>query len=259
MLLHWYRPATIALAGDGIAILSPGSPPRLLCEAKNCYASSQEMLKALSNIANNIEAMRVRFVISNHYVRYGVLPWRDGIVSREDWLALAKHDFRRRYGPVAENWDVRVSFNGFGKNVVSCAIDQSLIEKLNHLALAQHWQIVSIEPLLMVVNKLAQAKMKANWMLIAESERVLLCESLNQEWQKFSVISSPKGQEQELSLQQIVRSLLKVSPSSKPDQVVTCIAPQLGENWRCDEVSLRPLPTNRQSGTKSSALWMVGL
>ncbi len=255
---NWFSPITIALAADGIATREHGQSPKLLTSQNDCYPSRQALIDAIKSIASDIKVKRVRFIISNHFVRYGVLAWQDGIVSRQDWLALAQHDFRKRLGTAAEQWSVRVSLNGYGKPVVSCAIDKDLIDDLTSLAFVHGWKITTIEPLLMSIAKLAQQQKDMGWLMIAEPERVLLSESVNQQWQRFSIISPPRGYEAEQALQQITRSIQSADIADKPTQILTCIAPKLTGNWRSDATTLRPLQNGRLENNNTSAVWMTG-
>ena len=264
---------TIALAADGIAVCEAGQSPELLVSANTCYESRLSLINALKSVADNIKAKQVRFVISNHFVRYGVLPWQTGISSRQDWLALAQHDFRKRFGATAEQWQVRMSLNGYRQSVATCAIDQALLDDLYALAKAQQWHISAIEPLLFSV--LAQPNVKKNtqsenvWLVIAEPERVLLCEANGAEWQKFTVISPPGGQESQQTAQQIARSIQTTVPENKlprqtPKEVVACLSPTLfnqSQSWHSDAVNLRVLPMSRSTSQNAShsALWMACL
>ncbi|HEY3299303.1 MAG TPA: hypothetical protein VGJ90_00880 [Methylophilaceae bacterium] len=264
---------TIALATDGIAICESGKTPKLLASANTRYESRAETINALKSVAGKINAKQVRFMISNHFVRYGVLPWQEGIVARQDWLALAQHDFRKRFGAVADQWQVRVSLSGYGKSVAISAIDQALLDDLQALAQTQQWQIASIEPLLVSIlnSKLSSKSDTAQnaWLVIAEPERVLLCETNQQEWQRFTQLSPPSGLEAEQATQQILRSTQAITPldtkltQNKHREVVAFVAPSLvnpAQKWISDIVNLRLAKTaSNHSHQTNSALWMAGL
>lgn len=264
---------TIALAADGIALRETGKTAQMLASADTHYISRLELTNALKSVASNIKAKRVRFVISNHFVRYGVLPWQAGVSARQDWLALAQHDFRKRFGPVADQWQVRVSLNGYGKSVVTSAVDQALLDDLQTLAQTQQWQIVSIEPILTSVLQAQHNSQKQSpqntWLIIAEPERVLLCETNQQEWQRFTQIAPPSGFEAKQTAQQILRSLQNSTlpdtklTKQKPREVLAFIAPSLinlEQQWKSHEIRLYIAKgdSNHLHQTNSAA-WMAGL
>lgn len=268
---------TIALAADGIAICENGKSPKMLASADTRYESRAALVNALQSVTSHITAKRVRFVVSNHFVRYGVLPWQTGITARQDWLALAQHDYRKRFGAIADQWQLCVSFNGYGKTVVTSAIDQALVDDLRALAESNSWKITSIEPLLMRIlttKKTTGIQRKQNsWLVVAEPERVLLCETNQQEWQRFTLISPPSGQEAIQTTQQIMRSIQSKMPldtkttQQKPTEVIAFLAPSLmpqRQEWAQalmgSYVSIHFVEsTGYQPDQTNSALWMASL
>ena len=50
----------------------------------------------------------VTVVLSNHFVRYAVLPAQDGAATPEEELALARFQFAKIHGERAKGWEVRV-------------------------------------------------------------------------------------------------------------------------------------------------------
>lgn len=265
MLLPWSKPITLALSVDGIAVRVHKQLPRMLTAASAKLTSSELLLKAFADVMQD-EAVQtngklLRLVLSNHFVRYTALPWQPEISSREDWLAIAQHDFCKRYGNVAEGWKISVSMNEFGHNIVAAAMDESLIDGLHEIALQSGCKLVAIEPFLMSVVSQISSDADKQWLLIAEPERVLLCEIFDKQWQRFSVISPPHQQEVEQALLLVHRSLGMVEADERPTQVLQCSAPSLlaSDELRSEQVVFKALPsavaTNRLAPV---ALWMAG-
>ncbi len=48
-------------------------------------------------------------ILSNHFLRYTLVPWRDELSDAEEELAFARHCFARVYGKAAEQWELRLS------------------------------------------------------------------------------------------------------------------------------------------------------
>ncbi len=268
MLHQWFKRITLALSIDGIAMQVAGQLPKMLTGASAKLSTSELLLGAFADVLQD-EALqkngkRIRLVLSNHFVRYMALPWQAEVISRQDWVAIAEHEFRKRYGPVAEGWRVCVSLNGFGHNVVAAAIDERLIDGLSNIAQEHDCKLVAIEPILMAVLK--QPLLPRNdkqWLLIAEPERVLLCEIEGKEWQRFSVISPPHQQEVEQSIQLIHRSINSVEHDKRPTSILNCSAPLLSSaasgEWHSELVTFKSCPgaiaANRSA---PAALWLAG-
>lgn len=266
MLHQLFKLVTLALSADGIAMSASGQLPRLLTNVSVKLSTNELLLDAFTEALQDADlqksSKRIRLVVSNHFVRYSVLPWQPEIISREDWLAIAQHDFRKRYGPVTERWTVCVSLNGFGNNVVASAIDKSLLDGLSSVAQEYGFKIIATEPFLMSVIKQYHAGDDNQWLLIAEPERVLLCEMADNQWQRFSIISPPHQQEIEQGLLLIHRCIQSAEPEKCPTHILNCSAPSLfsaqAGGWHCDQVAFKFLPKVITAQGLAAALWMAG-
>jgi hypothetical protein len=252
------KSAIVALGANAIALKSNGQAARSLTSAGACYPNSHSLCEALLKVAAQIEDKSVRFIISNHHARYLSLPWQSGLISREDWVAVAQHAFRTQFGGMAEQWEVRVNFSGYGKPVTACAMDQALIDDLYAIATENTWHITAIEPLWMAVMQRVSLNHDNIWLLQVEPERALLCEYIDGEWQRFSVVNPPAGQEQAQCLQLLTRQLQLVNSANKPKQVQVCAPTNLKGDWQSDLVKINVLPLSGRTSS-NSAVWMTEL
>lgn len=88
-------------------------------------------------------------ILSNCFVRYAVVPWRDGVANRKEQLALAAHCFKNVYGDRAGDWDIRVSDDGFRRNSLACAVDRGLLTQLDELFAERGVSLASVQPYFM--------------------------------------------------------------------------------------------------------------
>lgn len=68
--------------------------------------------------ALTVQAGRKAFatvVLSNHFMRYALLPWSDVPVSEDEEMSYARHTFRQAYGDAAESWELRLSPGRIGQ------------------------------------------------------------------------------------------------------------------------------------------------
>jgi hypothetical protein len=229
VLRPWGKPATIALAPEGIAFRPAGAPAadiRLLASQQTAR-SWDGRLTELSGMASELDVRRVRFILSSQYVRYAVLPWQEGIYSGQDWQALGEHHFRKMFGGIAETWEVRVALQGYGESVVICAIDRSLLSGIKEIAAQFHWAVHGIEPALMAVfNRHRREMTQEDYLLmLAEPQRLVLAEVAEGKWRRFAVASPPAGQEGQESVGMIERALMEQGSrdqgTAKPAEVFT--------------------------------------
>jgi hypothetical protein len=206
--LPWSKPATIALAPEGIALRASGSDSARLLKTLDRPMAWEFLLLELRGMARELDLKRVRFVLSSQFVRYAVLPAQTGIVSGRDWQALSEHHLRKLYGAVADHWEVRVALQGHAEPAVACAVDRALIAALEDVAQAARWQLHGIEPALMAVfNQHRRVLPASHWLLLAEPQRLLLAEVADGIWQRFSVALPPAGEEKQAALQMLERAM----------------------------------------------------
>ena len=99
-------------------------PTQFWPEAQNDPDTQDSMAASMSRRAD------VSVTLSNHFVRYVVLPWSD-VVSDEDWQALAQHQFHIVYGDAAVEWVTTVAWQGPDQPVLACAAPRALVDMLH--------------------------------------------------------------------------------------------------------------------------------
>ncbi len=114
---------------------------------------------------------RVAVILSNHLVRYTVLPWLSSLSSGEEWLSYARHAFDSTYGAMAARWRIRVCGTGYRQPRVASAVDEDLLQPLEALA-----GVVSIQPYLMAAFNSRRRTLhgKTTWFVLQEPGRLTL-------------------------------------------------------------------------------------
>lgn len=118
-------------------------------------------------------------VLSNHFVRYLLLPWNDGIGSREELDNYALASFENVFGEIARAWDVRVAPGPLGAPRVASAIDRELLSIVRQTVAASKLRLESIQPYLMAAyNRLSWHFHRHDFVfLLVESGRACLLAS----------------------------------------------------------------------------------
>lgn len=150
----WQREIRVALCPDRL-VLAPAARPLEGDAAESLRTMAKDSLLTV--------------VLSNHLVRYTVLPWSPALRSDEDWLAYAQHAFATNYGSAAAGWSVRVSAAERQAARVASAIDTSLLESL--LAVSS---ITSIQPYLMAAFNARRTRFRDRtvWFVVQEPGRL---------------------------------------------------------------------------------------
>jgi hypothetical protein len=121
----------------------------------------------------------VSVVLSNHFVRYAVVPPQDGAATREEELALARFHFARIHGERVKSWEVRLSAQ------LACAIDAALLEGLKSLFPRNgKARLVSVQPYLMSAYNSWRRRIprEGAWLLLAEPQRTCLARLAAKGW-----------------------------------------------------------------------------
>jgi len=165
----WFRPTTVAEETLPITEqMLEGTPPWT------------GPLRALDHVLGTDPWTRGNLVVvlSNHFVRYRVIPWQYELRDERELIAYARQIVRHAFGRSADDWAVTVSIDRVGDPVVASAIDAALFEELKHCAARQHRRLISVRPLLMEAFNLARAWLTGACYWLAVVEEKLICAAL---------------------------------------------------------------------------------
>lgn len=263
MLLPWSSVRTLAIAHDGIALRTGGEKPQMLTEAGFQWRAETPLLSLLSQHENSLKNQPIKVVLSNTFVRYLVLPWQDAVFAKADWQAIAQHAFRQQFGAQAGDWRVSVHFQQYGQTVLAAAMNDDVYMQLEAAATALKFNMVRVAPLLMTLLNAHSADAKAidwaltGWVLVAEPQRLLLCQINQGEWQQVLVDSPPAGQEYQHAEQLIQRAMLTALPTPAT-KVASYVSASLSKSWQ-ENIGSRQKMIMPVSGAKPHAAWMAGI
>jgi hypothetical protein len=125
------------------------------------------------------------FVLSNHYVRYAVIPGGKGL-SIPEQNELARLVFRNIYGDLSSDWEIRISPSS-EQSTLASAVPRSFLKTLHDICDGRG-RLRSIQPLLMAVFNRARGliKQKTVMLVVVESGRISLAGITDDRWQSFS-------------------------------------------------------------------------
>ena len=136
---------------------------------------------------------RVTAVLSNHFVRYAVLPWSDGLSTPAEEEAYLRHHFAKIHGERAKGWTLRASEAPRGALRLASAIDTALVEALK-AAFPKNGKarLVSAQPELMEAANRWRGAIPGGgaWLVLAEPERACIALHAGQGWRS---VQNAKG------------------------------------------------------------------
>lgn len=183
---------------------------------------------------------RVTVVLSNHFVRYLLVPWNDSLAGEAEELAHARHCFSRVYGDIAETWDIRLS-NEPGGAQVACAIDRELLTGLEQAVAASGRRLHSVQPYLMAAFNHMRRGLSGSlvWLVLAEPGKLCLAALRKGQWNRLVNVQADDGWARRLpellARQRLLAGLDEMSGEvclAAPDEHAELSLQQAGEKVR---------------------------
>jgi hypothetical protein len=155
--------------------------PRLLPERRSLRLAPGDAVEGLQVEGGRVD---LTVVLSNHFVRYALLPWSDSLDTPEEEEAFARHQFTRIYGERAAAWTFRCSEGAAGDARLASAIDTELLEKLRATFAQPPVRLVSVQPELMAVYNRHRKAVPAEgaWLVLLEPGRACIALRGPQGW-----------------------------------------------------------------------------
>ena len=139
-----------------------------------------ESLKAM-----DLPKGKVSVVVSNHFVRYALVPWSAALSGAAEETAYVRHHFLRVYGERAKAWSFRASPASRGAPRLCSAIDTAFLQEIKNLFAKGKSKLVSLQPELMATFNRWRGKVPAAgaWLVMAEPERACIGLYAKGNWQ----------------------------------------------------------------------------
>lgn len=137
---------------------------------------------------------RVTVVLSNHFVRYALVPWSAALATPAEEEAYLRHQFAKIHGERAKGWLFRASEGPRGEPRLASAVDAELVAGIKAVFAATTAKLVSVQPALMYVFNAARGAVPhpgGAWLVIAEPDRA--CVALHAEG-AFRAVQNAKGE-----------------------------------------------------------------
>lgn len=139
----------------------------------------------------------VDVVLSNHFVRYLLMPWSAQITSAEEFRNCAAAMFEDIHGEVAAQWDVTVSAERAGTPRVAAAVDRTLLEALRAAVGPTRLRLASVQPYLMAAyNRVARRHTGRDFVfMLVEAGRACIVAAQGGKWCHLSTAPAPEPEQ----------------------------------------------------------------
>jgi len=141
--------------------------------------SWQSAVEALREVAAELKDVKaeVTVVLSNHFVRYALVPPGEGLDEGDEELAYARYCFGKIHGARSKSWDVRMTGGPVRSERLASAIDGALLEAVQGCFPRERKpRLASVQPYLMSAFNRWRGTVDAGsaWFLLVEPQRFCL-------------------------------------------------------------------------------------
>ena len=157
-------------------------PASTLLTWRAALAHLEEVIAGIRSARADIE-----IVLSNHFVRYAVIPWSSEVTNGAEAQVMARICFEEVYGDLAAAWELSLSAAGYGESRLASAVDRELIQALSDVFNRTSLRLVSIQPYLMTAFNHCRSKIQDDdcLLVLEEPGRLCLAQIRNRQWSQI--------------------------------------------------------------------------
>lgn len=166
-------------------------------------------------------------VLSNHFMRYTMVPWSESLSDDAEQMAYAQHCFRQAYGAAAASWDLRLSPGPAGLPQLASAVDGRLLQALRTVFSSGGVSLRSVQPGLMAAYNNCRSRLRHQSAWFVLSEPGCLCLALLQHGHWASVRNMRVGADWREQLPHLLERESRMGMSDSVPETVFVWAPTL--------------------------------
>jgi len=157
-----------------------------VCESAADLPAWEAPLEKLDQMIADAAGTEIAITISNHFVRYTVIPPQTKISNPAELNAYAAFHMREVYGERAAAWVLGVSSWDPCSGAICAALDRALLERLEELTGRRKVRLQSIEPYLTAAFDRWCKRFEGErmWFALVETGRICLASLSSGVWQR---------------------------------------------------------------------------
>lgn len=139
------------------------------------------------NSVRSLKGAELSITLSNHFVRYAVIQFQQGIKDAQEFFAYAQFQMREIYGDRIDSWDISMSDWDPKSGGICAALERELVQQLQALAVRFHMKLKQIEPYLTAAfdqwgRTINQERF---WFIVVEPARLCVLLFSNGSWKSI--------------------------------------------------------------------------
>lgn len=180
MSLLWRDELRVVLCPDKVIILGLGKGLHYTIRHEVIFTCSSEpgevpWRQAIAALAqwlqgNEVGRARATVILSNHFVRYALMPFSPEVTNLVEEHELAQAVVGNIYGDVAQKWKLVISDGGYNEARLIAAMDIELLEAITHVFAQASVRLVAVKPYLTSVFNACRKQIPGSGGMIAVAE-----------------------------------------------------------------------------------------
>ena len=274
MLPLWRDKVRIVLCKDRLIMLHYRGGRRARIHSKKVYPYSgtetgwEPLLSLLESVLKDMELKKAEatVVLSNHFMRFLVLPWNETFLSGKEKMALVQHRFDEVYGEASSGWDFRLNEGSFGMPSIACAIPQKLLDQLKAVFSSSRLKLKSVQPYLMTAFNVCCSELgnEPSWFVLAERDNICVGLLENGQWSSIRLRNVVSDWFEE-SMLMLEREALLAEGGNKFNKVFVFAPEEFGtapikrQPWAISRLVLNPPPEISNAEMANFAMATAGI
>lgn len=201
------------------------------------------------------EAKRIRYVLSNHFAHFALLPWNERIWRRAERLAQARGVIESIHGGALGECELEIAEMGYRQAAIICGVERELLQTLREVAVAHHLQLVSVQPYFTAAYAAHRAQLdQSGCFAVTEASRLTFavfrsghCEAIGSR----RILGTQSAAD--VLLQELLAADLEAQPSK-----VQFLGSIESRGWPADMAPLSPLAVRVDPAREGCALALCG-
>ena len=131
----------------------------------------------------------LKVILSEHFVRYAVIPWNTAISNEDERQAFVAHHFKAIYGEPMSDWHHCLSPVKYGQASLASAIPKTLLQAIDDGVTSHNISLTAVEPYLMTVTGQVMQVIKQQslasrcCLAVVTDDRLSLAMIVDKQWQ----------------------------------------------------------------------------
>lgn len=178
------------------------------------------VIEALRNLLKKPEWTNrsVQIVLSGDFTKFRVVKWNDNLTQEEKKLRVL-HEFEEIYGTNDKAFHVFISDNGFRKNSLAFAMEESFYKAILSLEKERLFKLRSILPyFVLMTNYWRKSINKSAWVIIKENARIYIAMFRDSSWELIKLETTRHDWIQDVK-KMLVRETMQLDEADAIDQL----------------------------------------